>query len=75
MKIGREYSSDRVTPKDFEQLAEEAGFARLLVRRNVPELAEALISALRRMEFLNPTAEAVAAMIRTRCMKVLERFR
>ena len=25
MKIGGEYSSDKVTPKDFEQLAEEAG--------------------------------------------------
>ena len=46
MRIGREYSSDKVTPKDFEQLAGDAGLAKPLVRRRVPELATAAIEAL-----------------------------
>ena len=50
MRIGREYSSDRVTPKDFEQLAGDAGLAKPLVRRRVPELATATIEALDKMD-------------------------
>lgn len=40
MKIGTEYSSEKVVARDFEQLAEEAGLGRPLVRRRVPELAD-----------------------------------
>jgi serine/threonine-protein kinase HipA len=40
MKIGGEYSSDKVSKTNFEQLAEDAGLAKPLVRRRVPELAE-----------------------------------
>ncbi len=74
MKIGGEYSSEKVLPKDFEQLAEEAGLARPLVRRRVPELAEAVISALAKVEIVNPAAEAVGALIRKRCEKVRDSF-
>src|SRR5262245_22571038 len=42
MRIGRQYSSAKVTPRDFEQLAEDAGLAKPLVRRRVPELATAV---------------------------------
>ena len=63
MKIGGEYSSDKVTPKDFEQLAEEAGLGKPLVRRRVPELAETVIAALAKIEIAHPIAEKVAALI------------
>jgi hypothetical protein len=46
MKIGVEYSSDKVMPKNFEQLAEEAGLAKPIVRNRVPELAEAVVANL-----------------------------
>jgi hypothetical protein len=39
MKIGGEYSSDKVSKANFEQLAEDAGLAKPLVRGRVPELA------------------------------------
>lgn len=43
MKIDGEYLSDKVTPKNFEQLAEEAGLAKPIVRNRVPKLAEGLL--------------------------------
>jgi serine/threonine-protein kinase HipA len=76
MKIGDEYSSDRVTPRDFEKLAEQAGLAKPLVRRRVPELAEAVLAAIdsTKSEIAHPMAEAVAAVVRKRCEKVQDRF-
>ena len=75
MKIGREYSSDKVTPKDFEQLAEEAGLAKPIVRNRVPELAETVIANLDKAGSAHPVAEAVAALIRRHCEIVRTRFR
>lgn len=69
MKIGKEYSSENVTAKDFEQLAEEAGLGKALVRRRVPELADTVIASLAKMQIANATAEKVAALIRERCEK------
>jgi serine/threonine-protein kinase HipA len=73
MKIGREYSSDEVTPKDFEQLAEEAGLAKPIVRKRVPELAETVIANLDKVGIEHPVAEAVAALIRKHCEIVRNR--
>lgn len=75
MKIGGEYSSDRVTPRDFEKLAEEAALAKPMVRRRVPELAEIMLVALPKIETAHPVAEAVAALLRKRCESVHNRFR
>ncbi len=69
MKIGKEYSSERITAKDFEQLAEEAGLGKPLVRRRVPELANTVIQSLTKVQIVNVTAEKVAALIRERCEK------
>jgi serine/threonine-protein kinase HipA len=75
MKIGREYLSERIMPRDFEQLAEEAGLGKALVRRRVPELAATVIDALAKIEIAHPTAEMVATLIRQRCEKTLSGFR
>lgn len=75
MKIGSEYSSERVTPKDFEQLAEEAGLGKPLVRARVPELAEKVIAALPKVEIANPVAEKVAALILKRSENTRNSFR
>jgi hypothetical protein len=71
MKIGGQYFSEKVVPKNFGQLAEEAGLAKPIVRSRVPELAETIMATLPNVELANPTAEAVAALIRKRCEKVL----
>jgi len=75
MKIGGEYSSARVSPKDFELLADEAGLGKPLVRRRVPELADTVIASLKKIDIANPVAEAVAALIRTRCENTRTTFR
>src|SRR5260370_2076418 len=66
MKIGVEYSSDRVTPIDFEKLAEEASLAKLRRSRR-PELAEPMLAALSQIAIAHPPPEAVAALTRKRC--------
>jgi serine/threonine-protein kinase HipA len=74
MKIGLAYSSGKVTPKHFEQLAEEAGLAKPLVRERVPELAEKVTAALAKVEIANPVAEKVRALILQRCANVRNSF-
>jgi len=75
MKIGGEYSSANVTPQSFEKLAEEAGLAKPLVRRRVPELADAILSTLPNLEIQNPITESVAALIKKRAEKTRTSFR
>jgi serine/threonine-protein kinase HipA len=75
MKIGGEYSSEKVLPKNFEQLAEEAGLGKPLVKQRVPEVAEIVTAALGTMDLAHPVAEAVAALIRARCENTRNGFR
>jgi serine/threonine-protein kinase HipA len=68
MKIGGQYSSDKVSMANFEQLAEDAGLAKPLVRRRVPEMADSILSNLSVPEIAHPVAEALAEQIRARAM-------
>jgi serine/threonine-protein kinase HipA len=72
MKIGGQYSSEKVTAKNFEQLAEEAGLGKPLVRGRVAELSEKVIAALPKVEIAHPAAEQVAALIRQRSENALK---
>jgi len=74
MKIGGEYSSDRVAKTNFEQLAEDAGLAKPIVRSRVPELAEAVLLHLDQTGIEHPVAEALAGQIRERCDGIRKRF-
>jgi serine/threonine-protein kinase HipA len=64
-----------VTAKDFEELAEEAGLAKPLVKNRVPELAEAVIAGLAKIEIVGTVSEVVAGLIRKRCESVRKDFR
>jgi serine/threonine-protein kinase HipA len=66
MKIGGEYSSEKVMPKNFEKLAEEARLGKPLVSSRVRELADKVIATLPKVEIAHPVAEKVAALIRQR---------
>src|SRR6185369_8437263 len=74
MRIGREYSSDKVTPRDFEQLAGDAGLAKPLARRRVPELATVAIETLEKMNTTDKVSDQVADLIRKRCVRAREIF-
>jgi len=75
MRIGDEYSWEKVTPRNFEQLADEAGLGKPLVRNRVAELSEKIIAALAKMEIAHPVAEKLLPLIRERSEKALSRFR
>lgn len=74
MKIGDEYRSERVAPRDFDNLAEQAGLAKPLVRRRVPELAKAVSDATGKIKLDHEVARNVGALIRKRCEATLKRF-
>jgi serine/threonine-protein kinase HipA len=75
MKIGGEYSSEKVSSANFERLAEETGLAKPIMRRRVPEMAETVVAALAKVEIATPVGEAVAALISKRCKNVQNQFR
>ena len=69
MKIGGEYKSDMITPRNFEKMAEECGLAKALVKKRVPELADMIIEGLDKVEINHPVADGVKALIKERCAK------
>jgi len=75
MKIGGEYSSAKITVKHFEQLAEEAGLARPIVRRRVPELAESILSTMPAVTTDHSVVQAVAKLIQGNCDRAIRKFK
>jgi len=75
MKIGGEYESDKVTPKNFDQLADEAGLAKPMVKRRVQEVAETVLSKAPELITEHPASKAVATLIQGYCTKVLRKFK
>lgn len=67
MKLGGQYSSEKVMPPDFKQFAEEAGLAKPMVRRRVLEVGEKILSALPALEQVDNTTVAIARLIVRRC--------
>jgi serine/threonine-protein kinase HipA len=74
MKIGGEYLGDRVAVTHFERLAEEAGFAKPMIKRRVLELAQMILSALPPITADHPVTMAVAKLIQLRCEGVVRKF-
>jgi len=74
MKIGGEYASDDVTPRQFEKLADEAQLAKPMVRQRVAEVAENLLAKIPGLITGQATTRSVAALVQTRCVKVQAQF-
>lgn len=75
MKIGKEPESDKIMPAHFERLAEDAGLAKPMVRKRVPELAEQIRAQLNNISIDHPMTDALADLIAGRCDLFLARFR
>jgi serine/threonine-protein kinase HipA len=75
MKIGGEYESEKVQPKNFDQLADEAGLAKPMVKRRVQEVAEIVLSKAPELITDNPTTKTVATLIQGRCTRTLQKFK
>jgi len=74
MKIGGEYLLDKIAPRNFEQLAEETGLAKPLVKRRVPVLARKILEALLTIDLSHADTEKVAAIIKQRCERTISEF-
>jgi hypothetical protein len=64
-----------VSAANFGRLADEAGLAKPIVKRRVPELAEIVVATLAKVEIATPVGEAVAALIRKHCENAQNQFR
>ena len=74
MKIGGEYVSDKIRPAHFEDLADEAGLGKALVKQRVAELAGSVIEKLKTIDARQPVAGEVAGIIRQRSEGAVSRF-
>jgi serine/threonine-protein kinase HipA len=74
MKIGGEYSSEKILPGNFDQLADEAELAKRFVRERVPEMAELVSAKIATLDQTDSTAAAVAKLITARCEKTKASF-
>jgi len=75
MRIGEQYSSAKVTLKDFEKLAEDAKLGKPLVRDRLREMTERARDALPKVPATNPVARKVTDLIRRRAETALAEFR
>jgi serine/threonine-protein kinase HipA len=75
MRIGEQYSSEKVTLRDFEKLAEDAKLGKPLVRARLTETIERVRNALPKVPATNTVAEQVADLIRRRAEMALTEFR
>ena len=65
---------DKIAPRNFEQLAEETGLAKPLVKRRVPVLARKILEALLTIDLSHADTEKVAAIIKQRCERTISEF-
>lgn len=75
MKIGGEYESRKILPKNFERMAEEAGLAKPIVRQRVPELARLIMENLDKTKIDNKVVHKLAGLIRKHCEQALNNFK
>ena len=74
MKIGGTYESDKVASKNFDQLADETGLTKPMVKRRVRELAETVLLKAPELITGHPTTKTVATLIQARCTRTLTAF-
>ena len=74
MKIGGEGNLDLVYPKQFEQLAGEAGLTAALVKRRVLEIANRVLGAIQNVATPDEVFEEIASLVARRCEGVMSRF-
>jgi serine/threonine-protein kinase HipA len=73
MEIGGDYESKKITPLNFERMAEEAGFTKPIVKRRVMELSQLVLSKLPAVSIDHPAAIGVSKIIEANCQRMLGR--
>jgi serine/threonine-protein kinase HipA len=75
MRIGAQNSSEKVTLRDFEKLADDAKLGKPLVRERLIEMTERVRDALPKVPVTDPVGGQVADLIRRRSETALRKFR
>lgn len=75
MKIGGEYSWNKILPERFEFLAEEIGFAKPLVKSRVIELTALVLEKIDQVNIEHTVALKVVQLIKRHCEDVLRDFK
>jgi serine/threonine-protein kinase HipA len=75
MKLGGENSSERISPKHFERMAEEAGLAKPMTKRRVVELAKTILSTLPTVTTGHPVTASIAKLLQGRCERAVKGFK
>lgn len=75
MKLGGEYASEKIRPRHFEQMSEEAGFSKPMVKQRVVELGEAILEKSPPLVVQMPRSKPVGELIKTRCQSALGHFK
>jgi len=75
MKLGGEYHINRVTPANFDKMADETGLAKPEVRKRILELIDAILSSLLSIDMHDQTQHEVAELIKTRCVNFAGQMR
>ncbi len=73
MAIGK-YKSDRILPSHFEQMAEESGLSKSLVKKRIMEMAQIILEQIDDVITDHPVSGEVAKWIRLHTQDVLTQF-
>ena len=74
MKIGKQYKSALVFPRDADRFAENAGLGVAQVRARIAELAGRMLEEIPNIAKPHQTSEEIAALITERCEQYRQRF-
>jgi serine/threonine-protein kinase HipA len=74
MRIGEEYSPEKVTLRNFEQLAADAKLGKPLVRARIREVTGRVMAAIPKTPLRDPVSNKVADLIRRRCETAMTAF-
>lgn len=72
MKCGSEYAANKITLKNFEILADEAGLSKPGVRKRLLILTDAVNTELEKMDFHHPIEQEIKQLVRSRCGRILK---
>lgn len=70
MRIGGEYIAEKILPRHFEKLAEDAGFAKPRVKERVLDVANKVMLSVEKIEIDNDIVREIIAMIKIRCERI-----
>jgi serine/threonine-protein kinase HipA len=74
MKIGKAYELSEVDPRQFENLADEIGFTKPLVKRKVIEHAKKMLQQIEKVQIPHPVTAEIRKFIGDHCSTILDRF-